>query len=63
MTHGQDQAFTITADPFYHVSNVTVDAVSVGTPSLYTFTNVTASHVILAVRLMRPREPYGALAA
>jgi PKD repeat protein len=40
--------FTIIPDANYHITNVTVDGTSVGTPSSYNFTNVQASHTINA---------------
>ncbi|MFN8586383.1 MAG: hypothetical protein U0704_01175 [Candidatus Eisenbacteria bacterium] len=42
------QAFTITPAAHYHVADVLVDGVSVGTPTSYTFTNVTTDHTIAA---------------
>jgi hypothetical protein len=42
------QAFTITPDAGYQISNVLVDSVSVGAVSSYTFNNVTANHTIAA---------------
>ncbi|MFN8586384.1 MAG: FlgD immunoglobulin-like domain containing protein [Candidatus Eisenbacteria bacterium] len=45
---GDDQAFTITPAAHYHVADVLVDGVSVGTPTSYTFTNVTTDHTIAA---------------
>ena len=38
--------FTITPDANYHVADVLVDSSSVGTPTSYPFTNVTANHTI-----------------
>jgi hypothetical protein len=46
---GADQAFTITADPGYHVLDVVVDAVSQGPQSAWTFTNVQGDHTIAAI--------------
>jgi hypothetical protein len=48
VNHGADQAFTITPDTGYYISDVHVDTVSVGAVSNYTFTNVTADHMIEA---------------
>ncbi|MFN8586381.1 MAG: hypothetical protein U0704_01165 [Candidatus Eisenbacteria bacterium] len=45
---GDDQAFTISPAAHYHVADVLVDGVSVGTPTSYTFTNVTTDHTIAA---------------
>ncbi len=42
------QTFTITPAANYKVSAVTVDGVSVGAVSSYTFSNVTANHTISA---------------
>jgi hypothetical protein len=39
---------TFTPDPCYHLADVQVDGNSVGTPSSYTFTNVTGNHAICA---------------
>jgi lysophospholipase L1-like esterase len=46
--YGADQSFAITADSNYHVLNVLVDGRSMGPIATYTFTNVTANHVIRA---------------
>ena len=46
--YGGTQAFTIAADPGYHVADVLVDGASVGAVTSYTFTNVTADHTIAA---------------
>ena len=46
--YGNDQSYTITPDTGWYLSNVLVDGVSVGTPSSYTFTNVTSAHTIEA---------------
>lgn len=48
VTAGADKAFTITADAGYHISDVTVDGVSKGAVSSYTFENVQANHTIHA---------------
>ncbi|MGC9341923.1 MAG: InlB B-repeat-containing protein [Bacteroidales bacterium] len=47
INHGASQTFTITPDPGYQVSNVLVNGLSVGTPSTYTFSNVTANQSIV----------------
>ncbi len=44
--YGANQPFTITANTGYSISNVTVDGVSQGAISSYTFNNVTAAHTI-----------------
>jgi hypothetical protein len=46
---GGSKTFTITSNSGYRIKSVRVDGRSVGTPSSYTFTNVTANHVIAAV--------------
>ena len=43
---GADQAYTITADAHYHVADVTVDGVSVGAVTSYTFNGIAADHTI-----------------
>ena len=45
---GQNRAFAITANAGYTVDTVTVDGVSVGAVTSYTFSNVTAAHTISA---------------
>jgi hypothetical protein len=45
---GASQTFTITASPGYTIGNVTVDGVSVGAVSSYTFNNVNTIHTISA---------------
>jgi uncharacterized repeat protein (TIGR01451 family) len=46
--HGGSQTFTITPDSHYHIADVWVDGVSVGAQTSYTFSNVTANHVLSA---------------
>jgi hypothetical protein len=48
VNHGASQSFTITSSTGYHVQDVLVDSVSVGTVPSYTFTNVAVSHTIAA---------------
>jgi hypothetical protein len=48
VNHGADQAFTITANSGYKISDVVVDGVSVGAVGTYTFNNVNADHTIHA---------------
>ena len=48
VNHGGSQAFTITPDAGYFISDVHVDSVSVGPVSSHTFTNVTQNHTITA---------------
>lgn len=46
VTAGADKTFTMTANAGYHISDVTVDGVSQGAVSSYTFKNVQANHTI-----------------
>src|SRR5207249_2738704 len=48
VSDGDNQTFTITPDAHYHVADVTVDGVSVGAVTSYTFSNVIADHTIAA---------------
>ena len=48
VNEGSDQAFSITPGAGYHVLDVLVDGGSVGAVTSYTFTNVTADHIISA---------------
>ncbi len=48
VSYGSDQSFTVTPDTGYLIADVHVDSVSVGPVAKYTFTNVTATHVIEA---------------
>jgi hypothetical protein len=48
VNYGSSQTFTITPDTNYHVADVNVDGVSVGTVTTYTFNDVTAAHTISA---------------
>jgi hypothetical protein len=45
---GAASTYTITANPGYHVLDVTVDGVSKGGVGSYTFSNITADHAIAA---------------
>lgn len=51
---GNNQSFTITANTGYHIADILVDGVSVGTTSPYQFTNVTAAHTIVASFAVSP---------
>jgi len=44
--HGSSRTFTVSANPGYHILNVTKDGVSIGASESVTFTNVTAPHTI-----------------
>jgi len=46
VNQGGNQAFTITPNSGYRISDVTVDGASVGAVTSYTFSNVTAVHTI-----------------
>ncbi len=48
VSSGSNQAFTITPDAGYHLSNLQVDGSSVDSTTSYTFINVTANHTISA---------------
>jgi flagellin-like protein len=48
VNYGDDQAFNIQPSAGFRVSGVVVDGVSVGSQTLYTFTNVLAAHTISA---------------
>ncbi|MBK8050726.1 MAG: Ig-like domain repeat protein [Anaerolineales bacterium] len=48
VNYGNDKTFTIAATPHYHILDVAADGVSVGAVTAYTFTNVTANHIITA---------------
>jgi hypothetical protein len=51
---GGDQSFTVTADAGFNVADVTVDGVSQGAVTTFTFTNVTAAHTISAAFTAQP---------
>lgn len=48
VNEGNNQNFSITPDTGYHIANVRVDGQSVGSVSVYEFTNVTEGHTITA---------------
>lgn len=48
VNYGANQIFYITPDIGYHIFDVSVDAITVGKVSSYTFTNVTDNHTINA---------------
>jgi len=48
VNHGENITFTITPDVGYHVAEVLVDGINVGTVTSYTFSNVTANRTITA---------------
>lgn len=48
VNQGLDQSFTMTPDTGYQIEDVSVDGISIGTVSNYTFTNVTEDHTIAA---------------
>jgi hypothetical protein len=53
VNHGDNQTFTITPNTNYVVADVVVDGASVGAVTTYTFTNVTANHLIIASFVLR----------
>jgi hypothetical protein len=55
VSSGGSQTFTITPASGYAISSVAVDGVSVGTPTSYTFSNVTANHTIAATFAAIPK--------
>jgi hypothetical protein len=56
VTTGSSQTFTITPATGYQIASVTVDGVNQGTISSYTFSNVTAVHLISALFSVIPTE-------
>ena len=48
VNHGADQTYAILPQDNCYIANVRVDGQSIGTPSTYTFANVTSSHTIVA---------------
>jgi hypothetical protein len=46
LNHGSSQTFTFSPEPGMMISSVTVDNVSAGNPSQYTFSNITDNHSI-----------------
>lgn len=48
VSHGSSRSFTITPSSGYQIGQVLVDGSSVGAPSSYTFSNVTANHTLAA---------------
>lgn len=57
VNYGQSQAFSMSADTGYKISDVLVDGVSTGAASSYTFTNVTAAHTMTANFTLIPLTP------
>lgn len=54
VNHGGSQSFSISPDSGYKIAAVLVDGRSVGTPTSYTFKNVTADHTIEASFKAKP---------
>ncbi len=54
---GANQLFTITPDTGYHVDSLLVDGVNQGSLTTFTFTNVTANHIIRAVTQVGSTPP------
>ena len=48
VNYGGSAIFAIAPNPYYRIVDVTVDGVSQGAIASYTFTNVTADHIIVA---------------
>ncbi len=59
VSENSSRTFTITASAGYAISDVRVDGASVGARSTYTFTNVTADHVIEARFVSVPPMTFG----
>lgn len=55
---GASQSFTITPNAGYSIQDVTVDEASQGAIGIYTFTNVTAPHIIAATFILTPPATY-----
>ena len=56
VSSGSSQSFTVTADEGYEIDTLTVDNVSLGAQSDYTFSNVQADHTIAAT-FSRTNQP------
>jgi hypothetical protein len=54
VSYGGTQSFTINPGTGYHVLDVLVDSVSVGTVTSYTFTNLTENHTIAVTFAINP---------
>ena len=54
---GENKTFTITPDEGFEIADVKVDGESVGAVNTYTFTNVTANHIIEATFEKKPTKP------
>jgi hypothetical protein len=54
VSQGQTWTFSITADPYYRVTNVVVDGQSVGAVTRYTFSKVNNNHSIQAYFALNP---------
>ena len=48
VNYGSSQAYSISPNTGYRISGVLVDNVSVGTPSVYSFSNISANHTVAA---------------
>ncbi|MEI6039866.1 MAG: InlB B-repeat-containing protein [Candidatus Berkelbacteria bacterium] len=59
VNYGSNQAYTILPSSGYHIEDVLVDSVSVGSVSNYTFTTVTTNHTISASFSANPVTPTG----
>ena len=58
VSYGANETFTINANRGYAIANVTVDGISVGAVTSYTFTNVTTNHTISAAFKLQVQQTY-----
>jgi hypothetical protein len=58
VNYGATPTFTITPNPFYHITDVSVDGISVGTVTSYTFPAVTANYTINASFALGPAPAF-----
>jgi YVTN family beta-propeller protein len=54
VNYGGSQSFTITPNPGYHITSLTVDGSAVAAAASYTFSNVTVGHSITATYELTP---------
>ncbi|MBI4651762.1 hypothetical protein HY745_10860 [Candidatus Desantisbacteria bacterium] len=60
-SYGADQSFLILPDDGYHVDNVKIDSVSIGSVTSYKFTNITTNHTIDV--LFKANKPFANFSA
>jgi hypothetical protein len=58
VNYGTTPTFTITPNPFYHITDVSVNGISVGTVTSYTFPAVTANYTINASFALGPAPAF-----